>query len=245
MWQLVKLDNLKQRHNYFVLYSFLCTLVSSLLGIFLFAYNRSVFTEFTNQGVVLWAQGAMFYASIFYPIFLAVIISLDLEAEYQTKAIIQILVTPIKPIKIIWSKFLSYMRIAFSSLLAFYIIFYLAAYLLNIPIDNNGQIFSWFIVGLIGVMVIVMFQIFVYMWLKKRTASIIAASAGAILSYICLIINPQVVLIDPYAYLSYGMRAQINYFDLSHMQIFFFIILSILLVLIFSLLAVRKLKKAL
>jgi ABC-2 type transport system permease protein len=216
--------------------------LSVVIGTVLFLQVRQ---DFAKQGVYwlgLWGQSAFYYAQIFFPILISILVSLVCRAEHLNKNWQRLKALPVRPSQIIMDKLLFLMFLTFISELLFLGLFSISGWILNLPMANFTLYSLGVVYGWIGSVAIISIQLFLSIKFESFTTPILIATGGAIAGIVSLFINEHLMNVFPYAQITIGMRAR-SLTLFSGNQAIAFIIVNLLFGGLGFLLSIRQLVK--
>ncbi|MBZ6014252.1 ABC transporter permease [Leuconostoc gelidum subsp. gelidum] len=102
--KLITVEHLKMRRTYIWFMLLIGTIIGCGLGLFLYLANLNAFVNTNNQFLALWGEFNIFSSQIFIPLFLAIIVGINVQTEKSNRMLNSLRTMSIKPSFIFVSK---------------------------------------------------------------------------------------------------------------------------------------------
>ncbi|GAF38439.1 membrane protein [Agrilactobacillus composti DSM 18527 = JCM 14202] len=198
-------------------------LLAVTLGALLYFQNKKVFASFHTQWLALWSESGLFYAQIFLPLLLALMVAVVIRCEKEQHNFSRMAVVPLKASQLILRKFSTLALLTAAGVAVFIFAFYCIGFAGRFPINRTiGSFLWWGTLGWIGTFPILGIQFWLSIRLKNFTTPIIFALGLSLANFILLTISQALVRLYPYAQIMIGLHAR-SYEDLSLLQVILFL----------------------
>ena len=207
----ISVEFLKDRREKSLLVLLIGSSVGVLLGLSLYLANKNVFVHEHSQWLALWDEINLFSSQIFVPLFLALVISRNIQKEYKYHNINVWLTLSKSTSRIVLSKFVYFSILYFVNQLILLLIFYILGLVNHFPININIFIFSfWMFSSWVGGLGIISWEIFLSFKLKNSLNVMLVCLACCILGFIISTINPIMSQLYPFSQILIGTQAKYN-----------------------------------
>ncbi|KYH34545.1 ABC-2 family transporter protein [Clostridium tepidiprofundi DSM 19306] len=229
---------LKLRHSRIWLVLIILPIISISLGSINYYFNRGVLQ---NEWYSLWTQVSLFYGEFFLPILIAICCAFICKLEHVNKNWNIIMTSPISARNIFTSKLVVITILIFMVQVFFLILYFIVGKLFGLSTQIPSETIGWIIRGCFASLTIIALQLGLSIRIKS-----FAAPIG--ISLCCIFIGLGMYIIKsgmffPHSLLSIGM-GMLSQEGLSIADNIQFFVMSILFTILFSSLAIHRLKTA-
>nr|CUH82816.1 LmgG-immunity to the lacticin LMG [Lactococcus lactis subsp. lactis] len=239
---LINTELKKLKKSGFIYFIIAFNIISIFIGSAIFSANKAVFVGDGDQSIVLWGQSSLYSSQLFFPILVGILCAVSWQIEEKNKNWQKLLTSPLTPLQIVSSKFITIIIFTLINQLLFYVMFIFSSMILNIPKINFTLFILWSILGWVGSFSIVAVQLFLSIRIRSFASPILISAGGALLGLISLFLGEFISFVFPYSQLQIGMRARaLQNFNVTELLIF--ILISIIYSIIFILLATNSLDR--
>ncbi|GHP14388.1 multidrug ABC transporter permease [Lentilactobacillus fungorum] len=234
---------IKLRHLHLLPIILGINILAFFLGSLLYFENQNVFKAYHTQWFALWSEVGLFYAQVFFPLLIALIVAATINSEKERKNFLRMAIVPISAKKLVINKLLSLMVLSALSLICFMALFYMTAFTAHLPINTNiTNFFLWGILGWLGTFPIVAIQLWLSIKFERFTTPIIVALGASLLSFILMTMNESFLKVYPYSQIMVGMHVRtVTQFSISELMVF--LVIDIMFTGLGMFWSVRNLKK--
>ncbi|SER87691.1 ABC transporter permease [Streptococcus gallolyticus] len=241
--QLIKWELKKQHHSHLPLILFCFIIVAVFLGSFLYFMNQQVFSEYQTQWLALWGEIGLFYAQLFFPLLIAIIVNTICHQELDRNSWYLPSLLPIRGDKLLFAKvtITSFYSLLSQALLI--ILYYLIASLAQFPLAHvNPFTFIWWAVsGWIGSISIIALQFWISINFSRFTSLVFALILG-LGNFVALLMGTKIFYLYPYSQIAVGMRVR-SYENMSLSEFIFFLIINLVWMIIGVSLSIITIKR--
>lgn len=225
--RLIKWELKKQQHTYLPIILCCFIIVAVFLGSFLYFMNQQVFGKDQTQWLALWGEIGLFYAQLFFPLLIAIIVNAVWYQELEQNSWHMSSLLPIKGDRILIAKVITASFYSLLSQIILIILYYLIACLAHFPISHvNPFTFIWWgLLGWGGSLSIIALQFFVSIMFSRFTSLIFALILG-LGNFVTLLMGPTIFNLYPYSQIAVGMRVR-AYENMSFSEFGFFLITNL------------------
>lgn len=224
--RLIMVEHIKMKRTYIWLMLLTGTSVGCGLGLFLYLANLKAFATTSNQLLALWGEFNLFSSQIFVPLFLAIIIGINVQVEKSNRMLNRLRMMSIKPSAIFFGK------LTYISLLQLIIqVIAIAIYLIvGNALDLKGSVdivtlLTWGFLGWLGSLGIIAIQIAIALITNSLTENLLINFGLVIGGFIVALISSEMTFFYPFSQIMIGLHARnANHFTSLNTIIFGFVI---------------------
>lgn len=225
----------KLKHSPLWISFLILPIIPAIFGTLNYKLNISILQE---QWYSLWSQHTLFLCFLFMPALIGTYCSYLWRLEHTNHNWNQLLTAPISPLAIFIGKLVQAASLTLLCNIWIFLLFYVSGKVIGLTTPLPTEIWSWLFCGLIGGIVVSSVQLFLSLVITSFAIPIGISIAGGVAGLVLMV--KGLGLYFPYSLYSMGMRA-----NNPQMVIDFplFLVNSILLILLFSLLNIYGIKR--
>ncbi len=225
--QLIKWELKKQQHTFLPIILLCFIIVAVFLGSFLYFMNQQVFSKDQTQWLALWGEIGLFYAQLFFPLLIAIIVNAIWYRELDRNSWYLPSLLPIRGGNLLMAKVIIASFYSLLSQTLLIILYYLIASLAHFPLAhvNPATFIFWGLLGWSGSLSIIALQFFVSIRFSQFTSLIFALILG-LGNFVTLLMGPTIFNLYPYSQIAVGMRVR-SYENMSFSELALFLIINI------------------
>lgn len=244
MLKYFEIENNKNKKNGLFFIGLFFVVFSLFIGTSLFMLNRDVFQNDGTEVIALWGQSAFYYSQLFYPICIALMVSIACNIESKNKNWQRMRTVPVSNINLVLSKLFILSFYLLLIQLAFYVLYIAIAIFIKLPIHLSIliKLLRWTLISWLGGTTILSMQLFLSIKTNSFTAPVGIAAAGSFIGFGMLFVNEKLLSLFPYSQGTIGMRAR-SLVDFRVEELVTFIIFNIVFILIMNMLSIRSVNK--
>lgn len=230
--RLIKWELKKQQHTYLPIILFCFIIVAVFLGSFLYFMNQKVFSRDQTQWLALWGEIGLFYAQLFFPLLIAVIVNTIWSQELDRHSWYLPSFLPIRGGYLLIAKVIIASFYVLLSQTLLLVLYYLIASLARFPLTHtNPSTFIWWgLMGWLGSFSIIAIQFFFAIKFNRFTSLILALILG-LGNFVTLLMGQAAFMVYPYSQIAVGMRVR-SYETMSLSEFTYFLIINLVWIII-------------
>lgn len=206
MSNLIMIEHLKMKRNYIFIILLVGSMIGSGLGLFLYVANQSVFNNSPDQALALWEEINLFSSQIFVPLFLAIVIGINIQLEKSNRMFDRLKTLPVNLEAIFISKVAYFAGLQFIVQLIGILMYLSMVHILSLSGNLNLVTLSrWFILGWIASIGIIAIQLGIANIFKTLTGTLLVDFGLVIGGFIVTLISPSQLY--PFSQITIGLHA--------------------------------------
>ena len=211
--KLITVEHLKMRRTYIWFMLLIGTIIGCGLGLFLYLANLNAFVNTNNQFLALWGEFNIFSSQIFIPLFLAIIVGINIQTEKSNRMLNSLRTMSIKPSFIFVSKLIYIAVLQLTIQVISASIYLIVGY--GLGLKGNVDILTliqWEFLGWLGSIGIIAIQLGIALIVKSLTVNLLINFGFVIGGFIVALFSSSITDYYPFSQIMIGIYAH----DISH-----------------------------